>query len=98
MRPGLAAATRAIGWVCVLSTENTGSVCNGVKSLTVNSAALFDAVMVAPRPHRRELRDVPAGPAARTSIAIVCREHGGERAGHEKAPANGSGIRNANVF
>ena len=44
-----------------------------------------------PRPHRRELRDVPAGPAA--SIAIVCREHGGERAGHEKAPANGSGIR-----
>jgi hypothetical protein len=30
MRPGLAAATRAIGWVCVLSTENTGSVCNGV--------------------------------------------------------------------
>jgi hypothetical protein len=32
------------------------------------------------------------------NIAIVCKEHGGERARHEKAPANGSGIRNVQRF
>jgi hypothetical protein len=64
MRPGLAHATRAIGWVCVLSTENTGSVCWSVKSLTVNSAALFDAVMVAPTTSQARVRVVAAEPKA----------------------------------